>query len=353
MSEHRPRRRTGLLVGLALLVVAVVAGVGYAVWPRATGLERAAGLLPPDTLRVTWTNWAGLREELGAESVDGEAGERFYDAVADRDLSTSSLASSTDLLVQGLGLNPMASDWEMLGQSRDGMVLVMQLAEGTDVEALADRFGRLGFDEPGSDELSGAVWRGGPDVISDVPGLATYELQNVAFLADERLLVASEDADHLESVVPVVRGDEDGLDASAVLEHVDTPLTAVALLEDYACEALSMSSADPEAQAQAEALVEEAGGVTAMTGYLVALGEGERLTIVLDFEDEARAEDNAVAREALAGAEDPAQFVAYPEVFTLSEVSQEGTSVVMTGTAHPEFAPLSNLTEGPVLLATC
>jgi hypothetical protein len=286
--------------------------------------------------------------------VSGAESEDVLLEAADRDLSVSSLASSAVLLEENLGFNPVATDWELLGQGRDGQLLVVQLAEGTDVGEVGERFAELGFDEPGDDALSGAVWRGGPDVVSNVPGLATYELQNVAFLEDERLLVASDSADFLESQgVPAVTGEEDGLDAGALTGQVAEPLAAVGHLDDYACEALSMASAAPDVQQVAEELVEEAGGVTAMTGYLVALEAGERLSVAFAFEDDARAEQNARSREALAGADDPAQFVAYPDLFSVSDVEQDGSTVLLTAEAVPDSAPLSNLTQGPVLLAAC
>lgn len=351
---RRPRRRTAVLAALAVLVTAVVVGVGYAVWPRGSTFERATSLLPAETLRVSWTHWAGVREELDTGEVSGAETEEVLLEVADRDLAASSLSSSALLLEENLGFNPVDSDWEMLGQGRDGQLLVVQLAEGTDVGAIGERFAELGFDEPGEGALSGEVWLGGPDVISNVPGLATYELQNVAFLEDERLLVASDSADYLESQgVPAVTGEEDGLDAGDLAGAVGEPLTAVGFLEDYACEALSMASAAPDVQQVADGLVEEAGGVTAMTGYLVGLEPGGRISVVFTFEDEARAEQNARSREALAGAEDPAQFVAYPELFSVSDVEQDGTRVLLTGETEPDVAPLSNLTQGPVLLAAC
>ena len=65
------------------------------------------------------------------------------------------------------------------------------------------------------------------------------------------------------------------------------------------------------------------------------------------------AERNRRSRAALAQAEDPAQMLAYPEVFTLEEAEQDGRVVVLTGTVEPASYPMSSLARGPVLLATC
>ncbi|MBD8868310.1 hypothetical protein [Nocardioides donggukensis] len=353
MPARRPRRRTALLAASTLVVAAAIVAVGYVAWPRSSEFDRATGLLPEGTLRIAWTDWSGVRAELGTGPVSGARSEEVLQQAEDRDLTSSSLAASAVLLEENLGFNPLATEWELLGQGRDGMVLVLKVGDGTDLAEVGERFAELGFSEPEEDAMAGAVWEGGADVVSNVPGLATYELQHVAFLADEGLLLASDEADYLADAVPVAAGDEDGLDAGVLTEEVGEPINAVGYLEDYACEALSMASADADAQAVGDQLVAEAGGVTALTGYLVALGAGERISVVFDFEDEDRARQNEASRRALAEVEDPAQFLSYRELFTVSSLERDGHTLVLTGETEPDLAPLSNLTEGPVLLATC
>jgi hypothetical protein len=131
------------------------------------------------------------------------------------------------------------------------------------------------------------------------------------------------------------------------------PLAAVALADDLACDSLSMSQADSDAQTTAQQLVERAGGVSPLKGYLVALGADRSLTVVFDFENDDQAEKNARSREALAGAEDPGQLLSYDELFAVDDVEQDGHRVVLTGTTVADSAPLSNLSAGPVLLASC
>jgi hypothetical protein len=353
MPQTRVTRRVAVLTAVAVLVVGVAAAVGYVVWPKGSDFERAAGLLPEKTLRVSWTDWSRLRDETEVADPTGTGEQDFLADLSDRDLSVSSLAASAPALRKGLGFDPVTADWEILGQSRAGMVMILKVSDETDLGDVADHYAKAGFSQPDDDAMSGGVWEGGPDVITGVEGLSSPELQHAAFLEDEELLLSSDSADYLRSAVPYATGDKDGLDLSDLAGPAGDPLAAVALAGDLACEELSMASADPDAQAVADQLVEEAGGVDPVTGYLVALGADRRLTVVFDFENDDQAELNARSRKALAGAEDPGQFVEYSQLFDLDDVEADGHTVVLTGTAHLSEAPLSNLSSGPVLLAAC
>ncbi|MET1060465.1 MAG: hypothetical protein ABWX84_12760 [Nocardioides sp.] len=353
MSAPRVTRRVALLTALLVLVVAVAAVVGYVVWPRGSEFQRAAGLLPDKTLRVSWTDWAALRDQSDVDDPTGAGVEDFLAELSDADYSVSSLASAAAPLKETLGFSPVESEWEILGQSRSGMVMILKLGEDADFEAIAEKYTAAGFTRPDDDALSGGVWEGGPDVVSGLEGLESPELQNVAFLEDEGLLLSSDTAAYLRTAVPFAQGDKDGLDLSDLAGPAGDPLAAVVLDDDLACDSLSMRKADPDAQTTADQLVEQAGGVSPLKGYLVALGADRSLTLVFDFENDDQAEKNARSREALAGAEDPGQLLAYDELFDLDDVVQDGHRVVLTATTVGGSAPLSNLAAGPVLLASC
>jgi len=233
------------------------------------------------------------------------------------------------------------------------MVVILKLGDDEDFDAIADKYAAAGFTPPDDDATSGGVWEGGPDVVSGLEGLESPELQNVAFLEDEGLLLSSDSASYLRSAVPFATGDKDGLDLSDLAGPAGDPLAAVALGDDLACDSLSMTKADPDAQATADQLVEQAGGVSPLKGYLVALGADRSLSVVFAFENDDQAEENARSREALAGAEDPGQLVAYTELFVVEDVEADGDTVLLTARAKPDNAPLSNLSSGPVLLASC
>jgi hypothetical protein len=352
MPRSRVTRRVAVLTALAVLVVGVAAAVAYVVWPKGSDFERAAGLLPPKTLRVSWTDWSRLRDRSDVDDPAGKGQEEFLSALGDDDLAVSSLAASAPALRKNLGFDPVAADWEILGQSRSGMVMILKVGDEVGLADVADRYEEAGFTRP-DDALSGGVWEGGPDVVAGLEGLGSPELQHAAFLEDDGLLLTSDNADYLRSAVPYAAGDEDGLDLSDLAGPAGDPLAAVALASDLACEELGMASADPDAQALADRLVDEAGGVDPVTGYLVAIGADRDLTVVFDFENDDQAEQNARSRQALATAEDPGQLLEYRELFDLDDVEADGHRVVLTGTARLANAPLSNLSSGPVLLAAC
>ena len=279
----------------------------------------------------------------------------FLAEASDRDLASASpTATSAFLIADAFGIGPLGSEWELLGQGENGMVLILKLAEDSDFGKIADAFDDVGFTRPGKNELSGEVWLGGPDVITNVPGLGDPVLQNVAFVEDEQLLVASDDGDYLTDAMPTVLGEKDGLDLGELVDPLEDPLAAVAYATDYVCEDLSMGEADQGAQALADELVEQAGGVTALTGYVAALRPGNRMTLVFEFENDKQAEENARSRGELAGMEDPGQLVSYTELFQVEDSEADGHRVVLTleDVADDGFA-LTNTTSGPVLLATC
>src|SRR5690606_5461785 len=133
-------------------------------------------------------------------------------------------------------------EWELLGQAEDGQVVVLRTEQ--DLGEVQQRAARLGFTRPSGDADSGAVWVGGPSAIAEVPGLATYELQNLAFLVDEGILLASDNTAYLDRAVEAAKGDADGLDVDDLLAPLGDPLAATVLVGDRACAELGLGTAD-------------------------------------------------------------------------------------------------------------
>lgn len=338
---------------VALVVVLAVAVAGLAAWrllTPTTELARALALAPADTSRASWTDWAAVRRELGADvgaRSSAEDVDAFLSDAFDRDLSSmSALGTSAGVMQEQLGLSPATLAWELLAQSPDGAVEVLGVADDTDFDALADRLARLGWTEP--DDPDG-VWVGGPDVLSAAgPGL-TPELQHLALLEDEHVVLASDQAPFLSQVL-----DDDGADELADLaEGLDEPLAAAVYDGAYACEALAMSQADDEAAAEADQLVGAAGGVHPLSGFAMGmLGDGD-VRAVMRVEDADDAPGDAEARATLASGPAPGQGGEFPDRFTVEEAGSEGRDVVLDLRPVAGTYVLSDLTSGPVLFATC
>ena len=183
-----------LVVGAGLLILAlVVAGLLWWRSAQLTDLQRALALAPPDAQRLSWTDWASVREELGAE-VSGESEtsevESFLDEGFESDLtSTSALLQSAAAMHERYGFSPASLEWELLSQSEEGAVILLRTPDSFDFEALTDRLDGLGYDPPESDT---GVWEGGPDLLAEISGSLTPELQYVALDADRQLIVTSD-----------------------------------------------------------------------------------------------------------------------------------------------------------------
>lgn len=351
--------RVALRVALAAAVVLVLVGAGAVTWrvlhPQ-TPLQQAMGLVPAASSRFSWTDWEGVRRELGADVGAGSSAEEvdaFLTEAFDADLSPmSALGSSAGVVQEQLGVSPATVSWELLAQSGDGAVEVLGVDDDVDLDALADRLRDLGWREP--DDADG-VWVGGPDVLAAVgPGL-TPELQHVAILRDRGVVLASDEEPYLASVLEVVSGDADGADGDVreVAGRLGEPLAAAVYTGAYACEHLAMAQADAGAQDEADQLVDAAGGVHPLTGFgMGALADGD-LRAVLQVEDAEDAPGDAEARATLASGPAPGQGGDFSDRFRVTGAGAEGRDVVLDLRPAEGTYVLSDLTSGPVLFATC
>lgn len=350
---HRVVLRAG--VAVAAVLALVVAGLlAWRVLHPDTPLARAMSLVPADTTRFSWTDWEGVRRELGAdvdatssaEEVDG-----FLTDAFDGDLtSMSALTTSAGVIQEELGLSPANISWELLAQSGTGAVEVLG-ADDVDLDQVADRLRDRGWSEP---EEEDGVWVGGPDVLAGIGSMLTPELQHFALLADEGVVLASDQAPYLEQVLEVVGGDADGAtDLAEVVSRLDEPLAAAAYTGAYACEHLAMAQADGDAQAEADQLVEAAGGVHPLSGFAMGLLPGGDVRAVLQVEDADDAAADAEARARLAAGPAPGQGGDFPDRFSVEAAASEGREVVLDLRPVDGSYVLSDLTSGPVLFATC
>ncbi|GIM64060.1 hypothetical protein Pve01_82140 [Planomonospora venezuelensis] len=339
---------------LAVVVVLALAAAGFVAWRAltpATPMARAMELAPDDATRFSWTDWEGVRRELGADvdagSSAGEVDAFLSDAFAADLSSMSALGTSAGVMQDQLGFSPATVSWELFAQSGSGAVEVLGVDDGVDLDAVADRLADLGWTEP---EEADGVWVGGPDVLAGTGAMLTPELQHVALLADEGLVLTSDQAPYLESVL---EGDEGPEDLAELAGSLEEPLTAAVYDGAYACEHLAMSQADDDAQAEADQLVEAAGEVHPLTGFAMGVLPGGAVRAVMQVEDADDAPGDAEARARLAAGPAPGQGGEFADRFSVERAGSEGREVVLDLRPSPGTYVLSDLTSGPVLFATC
>lgn len=347
-------RRRWLAAGAVLaVVVAALAVVWVARDDDRSRLETALALAPESSQRFSWTDWSAVREELGADlSVDSSGADvdAFLLDAFDRDLnSTTALDESAATTQDELGFSPATLDWELFAQGEDGAVVAMGLPDGFDYDRLRDHLRAAGFDEPGAAD---GVWFAGADGLERLSGPVTPELGALMIDEDAGILYGSDDRGYLEERPDVERGERDDAVARAAAS-VGTTLGAVIYTGDHACGELALSQADPADRTRAAELIEEAGGVHPLTAFAMAAEPGGdvRVALVLDSEDQARAD--ADSRSRLAAGPAPGQGGTFPERFELGKVAADGTVVTMELAPVDDSPVLSDLTTGPVLFAAC
>lgn len=354
--------RRGLVVWLALVLLAVVVAGAWFGWRavQRSEYERAVRLLPDSTLRATWTDWAAVRLLAEGSDLDADPSPRdvdgFLSRAYDLDLtSTSAVADSTYAMDRHYGFSALDAEWEMLGQSPDGQVVVLGFGDTADLENVERSLRRLGYSAPSAD---GGVWSGSADLVAGIDVSLTPVMQNVVVLPAEGLVLLSDAQAYASVAAGVVAGSEPSLDevdgVSALASAVGSPVTAVHFADDFACEALGMASADDGDQALADRLVEEAGGVSPLAGYVMAMAPDRTAVLGMHFESSSRASADLRPRVELATGEAVGQGGTFAERFRVVEARSDGSEVVLELEPADNDLPLvSDLTHGPVLFATC
>jgi len=349
---RRALRRLAVVVAV-VVVLALVAVLGLRWWQARTtsDLEEAIARAPASE-RYSWTDWAGVRREVGGDVSPDASGaelEGFLDAAYDADLSSmSTVADSGEVLADTLGLSPAGLEWEMLSQAEDGTLLVLRVAEGVDldrVETLLDAAGYRPPDEHGIRDGSAALDR------HEIPS----ELTMVAVDRDDRLVVGSDSVGYLRGALDDPSGPTD--DVAATADAVGDPLAAGVYSGSWTCGRLGMTSASADDQAQAEELVDEAGDVDPVLSLAIARGpEPERpddVRVAMAFADHDQAVANADSRSRLAAGPAVGQGGDFADRFELGEVRADDRLVTMALSPTPGAAILSDLAAGPLLFATC
>lgn len=362
--------RTRVVVGLVALALTLVVAAGAVLAWQAmsrTDYERAVTSMPASTLRATYTDWAEVRSLTGGSTLSAESStgavDRFLDRAYERDLiSTSAVYGSTPAMAGEYGFSPLDASWEMYGQSREGAVVVLRLPSSADFAGIEENLRTLGYDAPADGAGSGQVWAGSADLVAQIDSSLTPVFQNVVVLEDEQAVLLSDSPDYVSVAADVVRGSADSLvspdssGAADLAEVAGEPVSAVLWASDFACEALSMASADEEDQTVAEGLVADAGEINPLTGLVMAHQSDRSLVVGMQFESSEQAEANLRPRAELASGEAVGQGGLFSDRFRIASARTTGPHVVLTLEPiedGPESTLLSDLSQGPVLFATC
>lgn len=354
------RRIAAVVVALAVLGTVVVAG--HWLWTERgrTDLSRALEVVPERTQRLLFTDWAEVRRALDVEEDDSPADDVISAMMAeayDTDLSAvSSIDTAAVALQEHFGFSPATIEWEAYAQETGGAVMVVRMPDGFDFAAVERNLDGLGFTRP-KDETG--VWAGGIDLVASIDPTITPLLQYVAVLADDGLIVTSDQEAYAVKAVEVALGDAASLGDVQVVQDVvkpiDDPVAAEVWARDFACADLSMSQADDrDVQNQADVLIAEAGEVTPLSGMVMALDAERNVAVSQLFEDADAARTNLPARAKLAVGEAAGRGGSFSDDLELTSSETDGATVQL------RFAPraetgflLSALDTGPVIFATC
>jgi hypothetical protein len=357
------RARVVVVAVVLLVLVAAGAVVAWRLLGRESTYTQALGMLPKPTLRATFTDWAAARSEargttLGPASSKAQV-EAFLNRAYDRDLTgTSAVSDSTYVLMERYGFSPLDAQWEMLGQSRQGQVDVLRLDDSVDLAGVERSLRTLGYHPPAAGSGQGGTWVGGADLVAQIdPDLTPIE-QNVVVLPAQHLVLLSDSADYVTAAADVARGNGasvlDVPGVPALASAADTPVTAVLWASTFACEDLSMGDASAEDQRVGNQLVARAGGITPLSGLVMAQQASREIVVAMHFDTSDEASRNLQPRVDLASGDAPGQGGSFADRFRVLSGEASGSEVVLKVQPRPGAdAVLSDVSQGPVLFATC
>jgi hypothetical protein len=349
------------VVTMALVLVVVALVSGRKLWTdlHRTGFSEALDVVPRATQRMAFTDWAAVRKELGVRDQDRPTTatiEKLSSKGYDSDLTAaSSIDESTAALQKNFGFSPATADWEAYAQSDEGATMIVRMPDGFDLEHVTGHLEDLGFTKPSKKD---GVWKGGVDLVAAIDPTITPELQYVAVLADKHLVVTSDEESYAAKAASVARGDGSSLGDLASMRGLvgkfDEPAAAMVWSRDFACDDLAMSQADDDSQAQADELVSKAGGVSPLSGLVMAMDPDRTFRVGELFEDSRQAKDNLRPRAELAVGAAPGRGGSFSDDLELESSRTDGAAVMLEMRPKQKTGfVLSALDNGPVLFATC
>jgi hypothetical protein len=355
----RRRLTIAIAAGVVVALLAVAAVVAVRWWQDRdrTDLERATAYAPSDAQRLSYTDWAGVRDALGVH-LDGESSagdvQSFLDDGFDRDLtSASALVQSARVLQAHFGFSPATVQWELFSQSDQGAVVILRMPDGTDFDAIAGDLADAGFTRPATGETDGEVWLGGSALLPTIGADLTPELQYVALDAAEHLVLTSDNEGYLEQAVGSLGEGELPAGMRDAIAASGEPLSASVYDGPYTCSALAMAHADRSDQQEADQLIHQAGEVNPIDGFAMSAQPGGEVRVAMAFENGDQARANADSRAKLASGPAPGQGGDFSDRFSVGSATADGNVVTLDLKPTKGSYVLSDLSSGPVLFATC
>jgi len=273
--------------------------------------------------------------------------------------SVSPLADDAPVMADRYGWPIAATEWEAFGRSREGQTVVVSLGTVDPADVLSG-LERLGYTAPADDRAAGGVWSGSSELVSSIaPGL-TPLLGSVAVLADDGLVVLSDDADYAAHTVAVARGEADSLTDDPAVTAVAMQLAGdpVMVLHrgERGCDATSLRTASRSDRAVAGRLVGRGPALVAhdALGFGLRVGAGSELDVAMRFADDKDAAVQRQVRLALTAGDALAQGGTWEERFSAVEAILDGRDLVLRLSSDDRAARmLSDLGTGGLLFASC
>lgn len=353
-------RRT--LIALTVLVVAVLGGVVAA---RSAPDQRVPALsaldtMPADVETANITDWRDLRTLLDVEPDDPESVRRLASRGFSTDLtSVSPLADDATVMADRYGWSIVATDWEAFGHSREGQAAVVSLG-AVDPADVVSGLERLGYTAPAEDREAGGVWSSSSELVSSIAPDLTPLLGYVAVLADDQLVVLSDDPDYAAHTVAVARGAADSLTDDAAVSAVAMQLAGnpVIVLHrgERGCDVTSLRTASRIDRVVAARLVGQGPALVAYDalGFGLRVGAGSELDVAMRFAEDKDAAVQRPVRLALTSGDALAQGGTWEERFSAVEVTLDGRDLILRLTSDDRGARLlSDLGTGGLLFASC
>lgn len=352
-ARARPLTWAALVVALVITAAAVVVGVRWWSDSNRSDLERAVSMAPRDGEQLSWTDWSGIRDEVDLDLDDDPSAEdvaTLLERGFEADLTqNTALGDSAEEIQDAFGFSPASIDWELLSQSEQGAVVMVQLPESTDMGTITDALADAGYSEPAEET---GVWVGGDLVLAELGGI-TPELAHIVVDEERGLILSSDNPEYLADAAADAQ-DEDGLSGvDDIVAASEDALSASIYADDHACSKLAMSQADPVDQETASELISQAGELNPLTGFAISVRPGGDVRVVMAFESDDQARTNAETRARLAAGPAPGAGGDFADLFELGKVSADGKLVTMELEPVEGGYTFSALKDGPVLFATC